>query len=187
MSTANQADAIQTLLDKQAITELVYGYSRAVDRKDFALLRSLYTADGFDDHGGLYRGPAAGYVDWLEQAMQSCDITTHSVHNHLIAVRDAQHAEGEVYVTAYHRLHNHHENGAGSFNELIEGLRYLDRYQKCDGRWLFASRTLINDWAQVGPAFWDLQAPALKGTPIGRCDAEDPSYRLLKQRLFVRN
>jgi len=177
-----QAADIQALIDKQAIAELVFGYSRAVDRKDFELLRSLYTEDGFDDHGGLYCGPAAGYVDWLEQAMASCDITTHSVHNHLIALQSADCAEGEVYVTAYHRLHD----GNGGYNELIEGLRYLDRYRKCDGRWLFASRTLINDWAQVGPAFWDINDPALKGTPIGCCNAADPSYRLLSQPLFKR-
>jgi hypothetical protein len=181
-----ESKAIQALLDKQAISELVFGYSRAVDRKDFALLRTLYTGNGYDDHGGLYRGSASGYVDWLEQAMQSCDITTHSVHNHLIALQDDTHAEGEVYVTAYHRLHSLQENGSGGFNELIEGLRYLDRYQKVDGRWLFARRTLVNDWAQVGPAFWNIDDPALKGTPVGKCSAEDISYRLLETPVFKR-
>jgi hypothetical protein len=115
--------------------------------------------------------------------MASCDITTHSVHNHLIALQDEAHAEGEVYVTAYHRLHD----GSGGFNELVEGLRYLDHYQKSAGRWLFARRTLINDWAQVGPAFWDINDPALKGTPVGKCNAEDLSYRLLENSLFKRN
>lgn len=183
MNTSSpQAAEIQALLDKQAIAELVFSYSRAVDRKDFALLRSLYTEDGMDDHGGLYCGPANGYVDWLEQAMRSCDITTHSVQNHLIALNDGDTAAGEVYVTAYHRLHD----GAGGFNELVEGLRYLDRYRKSAGRWQFVQRTLVNDWAQVGPAFWNLEDPALKGTPIGRCDADDPSYRLLPHAMFKR-
>jgi ketosteroid isomerase-like protein len=180
--TAPQAADIQVLLDKQAIAELVFNYSRAVDRKDFALLRTLYAEDGYDDHGGLYRGPADGYVEWLQQAMQSCDITTHSVQNHLISVSDAENAEGEVYVTAYHRLHN----GEGGFNELVEGLRYLDRYRKTGGRWQFVRRTLINDWAQVGPAFWDIEDPALRGTPVGRCDADDPSYRVLSASAFRR-
>jgi hypothetical protein len=183
MNATNEVAAeLQALLDKQAIAELVYGYSRAVDRKDFALLRSLYTDDGRDDHGGLYCGSATGYVDWLEQAMQACDITTHSVNNHLIVLKDATRAEGEVYVTAYHRL----ADGAGAFNELIEGLRYLDQYERRGGRWLFAQRTLLNDWCQVGPAYWDLENPALKGTPVGRADAEDPSYRLLSHPAFAR-
>jgi hypothetical protein len=183
MNTSNPtASDIQALLDKQAIAELVFNYSRAVDRKDFALLRTLYTDDGYDDHGGLYGGPATGYVDWLEQAMRSCDITTHSVHNHLIAIHADDAAEGEVYVTAYHRLHN----GTGGFNELVEGLRYLDQYRKCDGRWQFARRTLVNDWAQVGPAFWNTEDPALKGTPTGSANAADPSYSVLSQAAFRR-
>ncbi len=181
MSTSHPSD-IQQLLDKQAISELVYAYSRGVDRKDFALLRTLYASDGIDDHGGLYRGPAAGYVDWLEGAMQTVDITTHSVHNHLIAIKDAHSAEGEVYVTAYHRLHD----GQGGFNELIEGLRYLDQYTKRDGAWQFARRTLINDWAQVGGAFWDIENPALQGTPVGTTTSADLSYSLLSHPQFNR-
>lgn len=182
MSDINDTGALRALLDKQAITELVFTYSRAVDRKDFALLRTLYTDEGIDDHGGLYRGPAAGYVDWLEQAMQACDITTHSVNNHLIALGDSGRAEGEVYVTAYHRLHD----GQGGFQELIEGLRYLDQYEQRDGRWQFARRTLVNDWAQLGAAFWDIENPMLRGTPVGRADADDPSYRVLAQARFGR-
>lgn len=181
MDTARE---LQQLLDKQAIQELVYGYSRAVDRQDFALLRTLYAADGLDDHGGLYCGSASGYVDWLEQTMsKTCDITTHSVSNHLIALTSATTAEGEVYVTAYHRLHG--QPGEG-FGELIEGLRYIDEYAKHDGRWLFAKRTLVNDWAQVGKAFWDIDNPALQGTPVGRVDGDDPSYRKLGHSSFKR-
>lgn len=173
--------SVSELLDKQAIAELVFAYSRAVDRQDFVLLRTLYTEDGYDDHGGLYSGPAAGYVDWLEQAMQGCDNTTHSVHNHLIAFTGEDSAEGEVYVTAYHRL----RNNEGGFTELVEGLRYLDHYRRVDGCWRFARRQLINDWCQVGPAYWNLDDPALKGTPVGRTDAEDPSYRF-SHPLFAR-
>ena len=44
-------DTLQTLLDKQALAELVYGYCRACDRRDFALVRTLYHDDAIDDHG----------------------------------------------------------------------------------------------------------------------------------------
>jgi len=182
MNTSDLSVELQALLDKQQIMELVYTYSRAVDRKDFSLLRTLYTEDGVDDHGGLYRGPASGYVDWLEQAMKSCDITTHSVNNHLIALDGPTRAQGEVYVTAYHRL----GDGVGGFGELVEGLRYLDLYEKQDGAWRFARRTLINDWAQMGTAFWDIEHPSLKGTPVGRADAQDLSYQKLSHAVFTR-
>src|SRR5271165_4754143 len=61
---------LQALLDKEAIRDLVLDYSRGVDRQDFALLRTLYTADAMEpDHGGNFSGTAEAYVDWLEEVM----------------------------------------------------------------------------------------------------------------------
>ena len=44
-------DTLQTLIDKQALAELVHSYCRACDRRDFALVRTLYHDDAIDDHG----------------------------------------------------------------------------------------------------------------------------------------
>lgn len=172
---------VQRLLDKQAIGELVCTYSRAVDRQDFELLSSLYTPDGFDDHAALYRGPAAGYVAWLRGAMQGVDITTHHVHNTTVDLAGDR-AEGEVYVTAYNRL----RKPDGSFEELVQGLRYLDRYRRDAEGWRFEHRTVVCDWAQLRPAFWDLQHPLVDGKRIGVGGAGDPSYRVLSGARFAR-
>src|SRR5262249_18283425 len=96
------APELRALLEKQAIKELVQTYSRAVDRHDFALLRSLYTEDGIDDHGGIYSGSADGFVTWLREAMKHVE-TSHALHNLTIAI-DGDTAEGEAYVTAYNRI-----------------------------------------------------------------------------------
>lgn len=39
----------QNMADKMALKELGLLYARAVDRRDFALMRRLYTEDGTDD------------------------------------------------------------------------------------------------------------------------------------------
>jgi hypothetical protein len=173
-------EALAELLAKQAITELVWNYSRAVDRHDFALLRTLYTEDGTDDHGSMYCGSASGFVDWLEQAMAQVD-TSHAVHNHLISV-SGDTAEGEAYVTAYNRI----ADGEGGWNEFIQGLRYIDRYRRTAGRWQFSARTVTVDWAQHRPALWDFEHPLLKGKKPAVGGAEDTSYGLLKDPLFRR-
>lgn len=45
---SSDQDALAKLLAKDEIRELALLYSRGVDRKDPALLRTLYTKDGMD-------------------------------------------------------------------------------------------------------------------------------------------
>lgn len=59
----DQASALQALLDKQEITELLTRYLRSVDRGDLGTLRSCYLPGATEDHGGLFCGPASEYVD----------------------------------------------------------------------------------------------------------------------------
>lgn len=165
---------LRALINKQAISELVLLYSRAVDRRDFALLSTLYTKDGTDDHGHLYCGDASGYVAWLEEAMQNAEMTYHAVNNHLIAFTDENTAEGEVYVTASHRFR---DNQYGMV-EYVAGFRYLDQYRREQGQWRFAHRKLIHDWYRIAQACWDLNHPLMNGSPIGLAGGEDPSYEL---------
>jgi hypothetical protein len=176
-------DRIQGLLDREAIRDLVFCYSRAVDRQDFAFLRSLYAPDAMeDDHGGHYSGPAEGYVDWLMTVMPRLGITTHGVQNHLVVLTGLDTAEGEVSVTAYHRM----PAEGGGWTDLVHGMRYLDHYRKWDGRWVFARRTVILDWKQVGPCCWNPSSPDLEGVALGSHDAADTSYRVLRHPLFSR-
>jgi ketosteroid isomerase-like protein len=180
MSEAKAGDeALRELLAKRAIEELLHAYSRAVDRKDFVLLATLYADDGSDDHPGLYTGPAAGYVEWLRGAMKAVDLTTHQVHQASIVVR-GRFAEGEVYVTAYNRLHA----DGGRFEELVHGLRYLDRYREDDGRWRFVHRSVVTDWTEHRPAA--PAAPRREGQRDGVADAGDPLYQMLRDPAFAR-
>jgi hypothetical protein len=174
---------MQVLIDKDAIRDLVLCYSRGVDRQDFAFLRTLYTPDAVEDnHSGLFSGPAEAYIDWLETVLPRVAMTTHAVQNHLIVVEDATHAQGEVYVLAYHRLP---AEGGGWFDQ-IHGSRYLDHYEKYQGRWLFARRSVAIDWKRRGPSSWDSDHPDAEGMPLGTHDAADPSYHVLENPRFAR-
>jgi hypothetical protein len=178
-----ETPGLKWLVDKDAIRDLVLSYSRAVDRQDFALLRTLYAADAIeDDHGGLYSGPAAGYVDWLAEVMPRLGITAHCVQNHLIVPDGEGRAEGEVYMIAYHRM----PAEGGRWTDLVHGMRYLDRYVRREDRWLFLRRTVAVDWKQVGPCHWNPEAPDAGKAAPGTHDGNDPSYRVLSHPFFER-
>ena len=166
-------NAINTLLAKDAIRELAMLYSRGVDRKDAALLRTLYTKEATDTHGDTFDGPADKYVDFLEQAFPYIRYSGHHICNHLIAV-SCDSGEGEIYAIAYHII----PDGKGGWMEDLMCVRYLDHYcRESDGRWRFAKRLVTYDMRERRP----LNESELFVQPSG-----DASFEVLKSRLFAR-
>lgn len=161
------------LADKEAIRELALLYCRGVDRKDGALLRTLYTDDATDTHGDTFDGPAGEYVDFLESAFPYMRYSGHHVCNHLISV-DGDSGEGEIYALAYHLI----PDGDGGWQEDFMCVRYIDSYRRCtDGRWRFAKRVVT----------YDLRSRKPYSEPDGEAGSSlDPSYRELMSPLFAR-
>lgn len=165
-------DLLRELLDKQALLELVLTYCRACDRRDFALVRSLYHDDAVDDHGAMFRGSADEYVAWLPGVMANFEATVHSLSNALFVVAGDQ-AQGELYTVAYHRT------PAPAAREITIGGRYLDHYERRAGRWKFSRRALALDWCRVTAVDPGAYREFAAGAPAGRTDANDPSYLAL--------
>ena len=163
---------LDALPDKEKIRELVLLYSRGVDRKDIELLKTLYAKDATDDHGGHFKGTADAYIKFLERSLPRLLVGGHFVCNHLIAV-DGATAEGEVYALAYHI----YPDGKGGTVQEVAGVRYVDRYTKEDGRWLFASRVVTFDFRDAKP----VAAPQSTPDP-----SRDSSYTNLINRVFAR-
>jgi len=164
---------IATLVAKEAIRELAMLYSRGVDRKDAALLRTLYTEDATDTHGDTFDGPADKYVDFLQSAFPYIRYSGHHICNHLIAV-NGDVGEGEIYAIAYHII----PDGKGGWMEDLMSVRYLDHYRKeSDGRWRFAKRVVTYDMRERRP---------LEESELFAATPTDPSFEVLKTRLFAR-
>jgi ketosteroid isomerase-like protein len=168
------AQALQLLVAKDEIRELVQLYSRGVDRKDIELLKTLYTKDATDDHGSHFSGTAEAYIEFLARSLPHIHVGGHFICNHLISMIDAVHAEGEVYALAYHFI----PDGKGGSVRDVAGVRYLDNYRKEGGRWLFARRVVSFDFRDIKP----VPNPADPAAP----PTDDPSYKVLVSRLFAR-
>lgn len=169
------AAALQELIDKEAIRELVLCYSRAVDRKDVELLRDLYTEDATDSHGDSFDGSASGYCDFIAKSLPYMPYSGHHVCNHMISVMGDE-GNGEVYALAYHIIPD--MTGGDAREEDFMAVRYIDNYRRCsDGKWRFSKRVVTYDLK--------IRRPFTGGGLLGLGE-KDPSYEVCKQPLFQR-
>ena len=162
--------SLQDLAARAEIADLVARYSRAVDRRDFALLASLYASGAVQDHGAAFCGEAPQFVQWLKDSMGTM-VTQHVVGNMILRVFGDE-AEGEVYTVNYHII-----DGAAPI-QFIGGGRYLDRYRKHEGRWLFAHRRRVIDWSREEPA---QPSPNTASSARGLPGPDDLSYAHLSR------
>ena len=171
MATLDTA-AVQALLEKQAITEQLMRYSRAMDRRDWELARSVYWPDAADDHIN-YQGDVAGFLDHAANFLIDMP-TMHFLGNVLIDLESDTDAFAETYFLAYHNL-----PGESGRQDLILWGRYLDNLEKRDGTWRISARTLALDAYSLtaGTSAWENGMFAGIRTR-GGAKPDDPLYRL---------
>jgi ketosteroid isomerase-like protein len=158
---------LETLSARAEITDVLYRYARAVDRRDWDLLRSCYHDDGYDDHGTL-----KGYIDdFIAASKPFTDrvaATTHFIGNVLIEI-DGDVARVESYVMANHRI----EDATGAGKDDTWGIRYVDRFERRRQEWRIAYRVVAHEWRLVA------DVPAGRGRDsyprfVGSHDGSDP-------------
>ena len=189
MPTTNE---LQSLLDKQAITELIHSYCQASDRHDHEKLRTLYHEDAIDDHGSFYKGLAMSFIDKLPEIQAPMKILHHNATTINIALdtstAECTYAEAEVYVLAYHQVAIEDSSGqtptlgvANDTMDLLIGGRYFDKFEKRAGVWKFSYKAVVADWATVDtPSRVALDHPMLTGSYFGCPGKTDPSFSVFK-------
>ncbi len=164
--------AVQALLDKQSICELLMRYSRAMDRRDWDLAKAVYWPDAVDDHI-QYRGDVAGFIEHAANFLVDMP-TMHLLGNILIDLEGANRAFSETYFHAYHDI-----PGEGGRQNLILWGRYLDSHEKRGGEWKISSRTLALDAYSTTPGTSDWANGMFSGIRTrGGEKPHDPLYRL---------
>ena len=178
-NTLPDAAAVQEMLDKQAIAEVMMTYCRALDHMDEELLRSVFHPDSQHNHG--FVGPSSDpdapsepdkpgdFVAYALRALSRMHYTHHQLGNIFVEV-DGDVAYTEAYFTAYHRMRakDDPKAGPGAFDtemDLFVAGRYMDRMEKRDGVWKITRRTATNDWHRIeAPSSMNLGAanPALR-------------------------
>ena len=170
--TASDIRALQYLLDKSELYDLVMKYARYTDRRDRKALRSLYHDDAIEDRGEMFKGTIDEFIKWSSAAAEKYELTIHRISNTIFEI-DGNKAQGEVYAEAYHRTNPPDQK------DIIAYGRYLDHYEKRDRVWKFKYRTSTTDRCEIRPVDTAWYKEFVAGSPSGLPGADDPSYKIL--------
>lgn len=187
---------LQEVIDRQKIYDVLTRYCRALDRADVELMKTVYWADGYDEHG-VFNGNAEEFAEFIVEEIQNWfEVTQHAICNvHMELEGDV--AYTEAYLLAYHRVKGSTERirdifgptylaqlgidpGQAGPQDFFYGGRYVDKLEKRDGEWRIRRRTVVMDWNQNLPttSIWDegmfkvldIRGERGRGDPVYRRD-----------------
>jgi hypothetical protein len=167
---------LRALLDKDAIRDCLYRYCRGIDRADEELLRGVYWPDAHDSHGA-YMGTASGFVAQAVPRLRSGGRGVHQIGSILIEL----HGDAAAVESSFLALQT---NAAAPTLETFLCGRYLDRFERRDGQWRIAERTVVYDWIEerTRPELAQEDADLFaKRRPTGSRSTSDPVYSFLER------
>jgi ketosteroid isomerase-like protein len=167
---------LQQLLDREAIRDCIYRFCRGVDRVDEEALRSVYWHDATGRHGTT-QGDATTFIDAVLQNRKAGGRAIHMIGNILIELR------GDVAaVESYFRTTLDGRNARNTPQETLLAGRYLDRFERRNGEWRVAARTVVYDWVRHTPLEAEMDAVHFGSRlPAGAHKPADALYDLLGQ------
>jgi hypothetical protein len=161
--------ALQELLDRQAIRDVVIRYCRGVDRRDLALVSSVFHHDAVDEHAGrTLSGELLGQE--ILRLVESFKMTSHHITNQTFHI-DGDTAGCESYYTCWLI-----EDRAGVEQPWHTVGRYIDHLERRDREWRIAHRVVAMETARYLPP---AEVPAGAFIGLARHDRSDPSYDVL--------
>ena len=173
------AAALQRLLDKDEIRDLMSRYARGVDRADWGAVRDTYHHDAYDDHGD-YKGGIDGFIEFAKSRTGGATQVMHFLGECLIEFAAPDVAIAETYFFTAHTLgpeaqRQYGASAGGGPVQLSHYGRYADRVQRRDGVWRIAHRIVIFETTRLSLG----EVPPIKpGWATHRRDASDPIFRL---------
>ena len=173
--TPSQSAALEELLSKQAITELIYTYPRGLDRLDRDILMSIGHPDTKMQFGKNVFPNWAAYVDWLMTAHNDMLGNNHRITNILIKVNGDK-AVSECTGTA--TLLIKAPAKPGFYEERWMHSRYLDTWSRRAGKWALDGRQTLSDYRRVN---YIPEADVTNNYNFvmgARTGHDDPSYKL---------
>lgn len=164
---------LQDLLDREAIRDCLYRYCRGIDRCDEGALRSSYWEDATDCHGA-WNGSASGFIEQALKKLRLGGQRVHQVTNVLIEL----HGDAAAVESSFFAL----QAQANATLETFLCGRYVDRFERRQGEWRVAARTVVYDWIEERERPELARGAAQFGVrqPVGAAAPQDAVYALLR-------
>ncbi len=155
MSSTLFAYDLEELAARAEIEDCMYRYCHATDRRRWWLMESVFHEDATAKLSVL---PGGSWRDFVEQGaalIEHIGVTHHQVGNIQIAF-EGEAAHVETYITAFHRVPADAPpggvfGGTGEAYDAVFGARYLDYFEKRDGRWRISDHRSISDFRHYRP------------------------------------
>jgi 3-phenylpropionate/cinnamic acid dioxygenase small subunit len=115
--------AVQEIVDRQRITDVINGYAAGIDFKNWGDWEDLFAEEAVIDYpGGHYEG-RIGLAAWLQNRMRGFPLTQHIISNVDIRI-DGDSARSVAYLHAVHvpdpqKPDRHFDTGGWYINEYI--------------------------------------------------------------------
>jgi len=104
MDAAELAANVRYLLDRAAISDLLFRYASSLDTRDWERLATCFTPEATSDYGeGARHGSREHLIRWVRRALSGFDVTHHMSANHEIAI-EGDTARSRSYLNVVHTL-----------------------------------------------------------------------------------
>ena len=175
MSTSEE---LRRVVDKSLINDVMCRYARGIDRRDWALVRSTFHDDSYDEHGE-YRGNVDGFVEWVASRHAMVESSIHFLGNCLVEFFGEDTALVETYFMSRRGGPSaKSEDAAEAPGEQLSPVslgRYVDRFERRNGEWRVAHRVVVYE-----ARFTSVVRPEDKNPNYAWAtrDASDPVFRI---------
>jgi ketosteroid isomerase-like protein len=140
--------ALQALLDRQAVVDVVADFCHRIDEYDIDGLTDVFTDDCFVDYGPARGGPVTGRMAVLARiASGQAEFrrTQHQLGQSRVHL-EGDRADATTYVTATH------EDWSGTVTRVH--LRYVDGFRRTEHGWRIARRVVFAMVIDGMPGEW---------------------------------
>jgi hypothetical protein len=163
----------QEVNDRIEIQHLMACYARGIDRRQLDLVKKCFHDDAVVNYG-YFIGDTAGLMEWLKTPLMNTSNSAHLLGNSYMEF-DGDVAAVETYAQPSLFLA---EPAGDKRQDITVWMRYLDRFERREGRWAIAERVCVFDWGHANPDHEPF-VYAAEGAS-GSDTHTDPSYNMMK-------